>query len=98
MAKINQAEADKQAEILAAEGRAQAQILQAQADAEAIAKVAQALAGDKDVSPSNYVLAEKYISTLKSMAEGQDSKTVYLPYDASAVMSSIACMKDMFNK
>jgi len=98
MALINQAEAEKQAEILAAEGKAQAQILQAQADAEAIQKVAQALAGDKDVTPSNYILAEKYIATLKSMAEGQDSKTVYLPYDASAIMSSVACMKDMFNK
>lgn len=95
---INQAEAQKQAKILEAQGKAEAQVLQAKADAEAIAKVAAALSGNEEVTPANYILAEKYISTLKSMAEGQDSKTVYLPYDASAFMSSVACMKDMFNK
>ena len=95
---INEAEARKQAAILDAEGKAQAQILQAQADSEAIAKIAAALSGDGEVSPANYILAEKYISTLKAMSSGEDTKTVYLPYDASAFMSSVACMKDMFNK
>ncbi len=95
-AMINQAEARKQAQILEAEGKAEAQVLQAKADAEAIAKVAAALSGDKEITPSNYILAEKYISTLKAMASGKDAKTVYLPYDASAFMSSVACMKDMF--
>lgn len=97
-ATINQAEAAKQAQILEAEGKAEAQVLQAKADAQAIATIAQALSGDKEITPSNYILAEKYISTLKEMASGKDSKTVYLPYDASAFMSSVACMKDMFNK
>ena len=96
-AMINQAEAMKQAKILEAQGIAEAQVLQAKADAEAIGRIAQALSGDRDVSPSNYVLAEKYISTLKEMASGKDAKTVYLPYDAAAFMGSVACMKDMFN-
>ena len=44
------------------------------------------------------MIAEKYIATLKEMVSGKDGKTVYMPYDASSVLSSIGCIKDMFQK
>jgi len=97
MALINQAEADKQTRILAAEGEANSKTIQACAEAEAIEKIAAAIKGT-GMSPANYMLAEKYISTLKEMASGKDTKTVYMPYEASSMLSSIGCFKDMFKK
>ena len=94
---INQAEADKQTKILAAEGEANSRIIKAKAEAEAIAKINEALA-NSGMDPANYMLAEKYINTLKEMASGQDSKTVYMPYEASSMLGSIGCFKEMFQK
>lgn len=96
-AAINQAEAEKQTKILAAEGEANSKKIQAAAEAEAINKIAEAIKGT-GMSPANYMLAEKYISTLKEMASGKDNKMVYMPYEASSMLSSIGCFKDMFKK
>lgn len=94
-AAINNAEAQKQTKILFAEGEANSKTIQAQAEAEAIEKIAAAIKGT-GMSPANYMLAEKYITTLKEMASGKDTKTVYMPYEASAMLSSIGSFKDMF--
>ncbi|MBQ7698340.1 MAG: SPFH/Band 7/PHB domain protein [Paludibacteraceae bacterium] len=94
-AEINAAEAEKQARILRAEGAAQAQILQAEAEAKAINQVAEAVKGQKS-NPVNYLLAIKYIESLKEMTSGKDNKTVYLPYEATGVLGSLGTIKDMF--
>jgi len=95
--KINQAEATKQAEILRAEGDAQAIILNAQAEADAILRVAQAVATSR-TDPATYMLAMKYIDTLREMTTGPDTKTVYVPYEATAVLSSLGSLKSLFAK
>ncbi|MDO4319484.1 MAG: SPFH domain-containing protein [Bacteroidales bacterium] len=95
--KINQAEATKQAEILRAEGEAQAIILNAQAEADAILRVAQAVSAGK-TDPATYMLAMKYIDTLREMTTGKDNKTVYIPYEASSVLSSIGSIQSLFEK
>ena len=95
-AEINAAEAEKQARILTAEGQARAQILQAEAEAEAIKKVADSVAAIKGADPVNYLLAIKYIDGLKEMARGNDSKTVYIPYEATGVLGSLGTLKEMF--
>ncbi|MDE7152281.1 MAG: SPFH/Band 7/PHB domain protein [Candidatus Amulumruptor sp.] len=95
--KINQAEATKQAEILRAEGAAQAIILNAQAEADAILRVAQAVA-TSNTDPATYMLAMKYIDTLRDMTTGPDTKTVYVPYEATAVLSSLGSLKSLFAK
>lgn len=94
---INQAEAIKQAEILRAEGEAKAIILNAEAEAEAIRRVAQAVSATQ-TDPATYILAMKYIDTLREMTSGKDNKTVYIPYEASSVLSSIGSIKGLFNK
>ncbi|MGM9774037.1 MAG: SPFH domain-containing protein [Candidatus Egerieousia sp.] len=94
-AQINKAEAEKQTKILQAQGVAEAKVLQANAEAEAINRIAEAVK-NSNMSPANYMLAEKYIATLKEMVSGKDNKTVYLPYDASSLLSSIGCIKDMW--
>ena len=95
--RINEAEAHKQSEILRAQGEAQAIILNAQAEADAIRKVAEAVtAGNTD--PAAYMLAMKYIDTLREMTSGKDNKTVYVPYEASSVLSSLGSIKTIFDK
>lgn len=92
---INQAEAVKQSEILRAEGEAKAIILNAEAEAEAIRRVAEAVTSTQ-TDPATYILAMKYIDTLREMTSGQDNKTVYIPYEASSVLSSIGSIKGLF--
>ncbi|MBR0176003.1 MAG: SPFH/Band 7/PHB domain protein [Bacteroidales bacterium] len=96
-AEINAAEAEKQANILKAEGEAKAKVLQAEAEAAAIRNIAEAVA-DRGADPVNYLLAVKYIETLKEVAGGQQNKTVYLPYEASNLLGSLGGIKDMFGK
>ena len=96
-AEINAAEAEKQANILKAEGEARAKVLQAEAEAAAIRNISDAVA-DRGADPVNYLLAVKYIETLKEVAGGQENKTVYLPYEASNILGSLGGIKDLFGK
>ncbi|MBQ8424202.1 MAG: SPFH/Band 7/PHB domain protein [Coprobacter sp.] len=94
---INQAEAERQAEILRAEGESRAKVLRAEAEAEAIRRVTEAIK-ESQTDPATYMLATKYIETLSQMTNGADNKTVYIPYEATGVLGSIASIKEMFNK
>ena len=90
---INRAQGAKQAAILHAEGDAEARIKVAQAEAEAIRKITEAVETQGD--PINYLVAMKYLETLKEMVEGKDNKTIYLPYEASGILGSIGGIKDL---
>lgn len=92
---INNAEADKQSTLLRAEGIAKAKIMQAEAEAQAISLVAEAIKATK-TDPASYLLATKYIETLKEMTSGKDNKTVYLPYEATNLLGSIGGIKEIF--
>ena len=94
MATINRAEALKQQAILKAEGEAQARIRKAEAEAIAIKKITEAVG--ESTNPANYLLAQKYIQMLQQLAEGDKTKTVYLPYEATNLMGSIGGIKDLF--
>ena len=94
MATINRAEAQKQQAILKAEGEAQARIRKAEAEAIAIRKITEAV-GDSS-NPANYLVAQKYIQMLHQLAEGDKTKTVYLPYEATNLLGSIGGIKDLF--
>ena len=91
---INRAEAAKQEAILNAEGEAQARIRKAEAEAIAIQKITEAVG--KSTNPANYLLAKKYIQMLQEVAQGDKTKTVYLPYEATNLMGSIGGIKDLF--
>lgn len=92
---INKAMADKKSQILIAEGEAEAKVLQAQAEAEAIMKIAEAIKNTNS-DPATYMLAVKYIDALKEMvSNGKDTKTVYMPYEASSLLGSLGSIKDM---
>jgi len=93
-ATVTKADGDKQAAILQAEGRfeaskrdAQAKIVLAQASQQAIEKVAQAIQ-EKEL-PVVYLLGEKYIESLKGLAESANGKTILLPADIPAALRGI---------
>ena len=95
-AAINQAEGEKQAAILRAEGIAQARVIEADAEKEAIQRIINALA-DKG-QPDKYLIAMKYLETLTSITAGENNKVVYMPYEATGILSSVDGIKQMFDK
>ncbi|MBK8338661.1 MAG: SPFH/Band 7/PHB domain protein [Flavobacteriales bacterium] len=95
-AEITTAEGQKQGQILEAEGDAQARIRRAQGEAEAIRLVSQAIQGTK-ADPANYLIAMKYLETLKEMTSGQGNKVIYIPYEATGILSSVGGIKDMLD-
>ncbi len=95
-AAINRAEGEKQAAILQAQGESEARIKVAEAEAEAVKILAGSVPEPSD--PINYLVAIRYIDTLEKMVTGQDSKVVYLPYEATGLLSSIGGIKDMFRQ
>jgi len=94
---IKKAEGEKQSDILKAEGQAQARVKTAEAEAEAIKFVTNAI-DSKNGDPVNYLIATKYIDTLQEMVSGQDNKTIYMPYEATGVLSSLGGIKEMLNQ
>ncbi len=95
-AAINKAEGEKKANILRAEGVAQARILEADGEKEAIQRIINALA-DKG-QPDKYLIAMKYLETMEAITSGQDNKVVYMPYEATGILSSVDGIKQMFDK
>ena len=91
---INKAEAAKQQEILNAEGHAQARIRVTEAEAIAIQKITEAVG--KSTNPANYLIAQKYIEMLNTIASGEKTKTVYMPIEATNMLGSIGGIKDLF--
>jgi regulator of protease activity HflC (stomatin/prohibitin superfamily) len=93
---INEADGQKQAQILEAEGDAQARIRRAQGEAEAIRLVTEAIQGTK-ADPANYLIAMRYLETLGEMTSGKDNKVIYMPFEATGVLSSVGGIKDMLD-
>ena len=94
---INQAEAERQTQILKAQGEADAKILQATAEAEAIRKVAEAIAESK-TDPATYMLLMKYVETLKEIGSGEQSKTIFLPFEASNLVGALGSLTELLPK
>ncbi len=88
------AEGEKNAMILVADGKleaakrdAQAQIKLAQASSEAIKLISQSVA-EKEL-PAFFLLGDRYIETLKTLAESQNSKFVIYPADLQQAISGL---------
>ncbi len=95
-AAIRSAEGEKQAEILRAEGVAQARVIEADAEKEAIQRIIDALANKGQ--PDKYLIAMKYLETMTAITSGENNKIVYMPYEATGILSSVDGIKEMFKK
>lgn len=91
---INKAEGSKQARILAADAEAAARLKVAEAEAQAIERITAAIKGTGG-DPARYLIAIRYIETLKEMVSGTNNKVVYLPYEATGVLSSLGGIREM---
>lgn len=92
-AAIRQAEAEKESAILRAEGIAHARMVEAEAEKEAISRIIEALSAKGQAD--KYLIAMKYLDTMKDITSGQNNKIVYMPYEASAVLSSVDGIKEL---
>ena len=95
-ATILTSEGQKQAEILKSEGEAQARIRKAEAEAIAIEKITEAVG--KSTNPANYLLAQKYIQMMEQLAQGNQAKTVFLPFEATNMLGSLGGIKELFKE
>jgi regulator of protease activity HflC (stomatin/prohibitin superfamily) len=93
-ATVTRADGQKAAAILEAEGRfeaskrdAQAKVVLAEAAQRAIQKVTEAI--QQNELPVVYLLGEKYVEALSSMAASQNAKVVVLPADIPAAVRGI---------
>jgi len=93
-AAIKKAEGEKQAAILTAEGIAKARIVEAEAEKTAIRQIIEAF--EDKAQPDKYLIAMKYLETLTSISDGKDNKIVYMPYEATGILSSVDGIKEMF--
>ncbi len=104
-AMILEAEGQKRSAILRAEGQAEAimkvadankyeKLTVAKGEAEAIQTVFGAI---HDGRPTNDLIAIKYLEALQKIADGQATK-VFLPYEASGVLGSIAGIGELFRE
>jgi len=104
-AMILEAEGSKRSAILKAEGQAEAikkvadadkyeKLTVAKGEAEAIQTVFNAI---HDGRPTNDLIAIKYLESLQKIADGQATK-VFLPYEASGILGSIAGIGELFKE
>ena len=93
---IQRAEGEKQAMVLEATGQAEARLKVATAESGAIKLVTEGLAGAK-TDPAQYLVAIRYLETLKEMTSGKDNKAVYVPYEATGVLGSLGGIKELLS-
>jgi len=93
-ATVAEAEGVKQRQVLEAEGKAQAIKNVAEADAKAIEMVRNMIGTDSN--PVNYLVAIKYIDAFTKLNVEGKNKTIFMPYEASSLLSSIGSVKAMF--
>ncbi len=93
-ATVTRAEGEKEAQILEADGRleaskrdAEAQVVLAKASQRAIQMVTEAIGSNE--TPVVYLLGERYVNALQSVAESGNAKTVVLPADLPAAIKGM---------
>jgi regulator of protease activity HflC (stomatin/prohibitin superfamily) len=93
---ITRAEGEKQSAILRAQGAAESRLAQAEAEAKAIQQVASSIGGIGN--PAQYLMTMRYIESLREMAGARNSKIVFMPFEASGVLSSVGAIRQMFSE
>lgn len=101
---ILRAEGDRQSQILVAQGLGESKIIAAESEALARLKMAQAEAQALEMiqksmpgsDPAQYLIALKYIQSLPELTKGKNDKLVIVPYEASALVGSLASIKQIF--
>lgn len=91
---VNHAEGEKRAQILAAEADARSKVLRAEGEAEAIRQIAQAVA-QSGANPTQYLIAMRYLDVMAEIGANKSDKTLFLPYEATGILSALGGIKDI---
>lgn len=91
LSKIQRANGEAESTRILAEAEARSRQIIAQGEQEALLAIAKANPG---IDPAKYLLAIKYISSLSDLSS--DSKTVIIPYEATALLGSVSTIKEIF--
>src|SRR6188474_292319 len=94
-AAVTRAEGEKQSAILAAEGAAQARLRNAEAESEALNRIAGAMPGG---DPGHYLITVRYIESLRDMTRSNNSKVIFMPVEASSMLSSVGAIKEVLSQ
>lgn len=92
--RILRAEGERESAIKSAEGDKQADILRAEGQGKAIDLVFNAI---HEGRATEDVIAIKYLETLEKLADGKSSK-IFIPYEATGILSSLGSIKEIFNE
>jgi regulator of protease activity HflC (stomatin/prohibitin superfamily) len=93
---ITRAEGEKQAAILQAEGASEAKLRIAEAEAIAIGRIVQAIGNPE--AAVQYLTAIRYIDSLKEMAQAGNQKVLFMPFEASGILSSVGAIKEILSE
>ncbi|MCX5774654.1 MAG: SPFH/Band 7/PHB domain protein [Fusobacteria bacterium] len=91
---IARAEGEKRARILESEGIAEAKIKIAQGESDAINNIKKSIVSESE--SIQFILAMKYIEAFQKLAS-TNNNTVFMPYEATSVLSSIGSIKELFS-
>jgi regulator of protease activity HflC (stomatin/prohibitin superfamily) len=100
-AEILRAEGDKQSQILSAEGRkeaafrdAEARERLAEAEAKATVMVSDAITRG-DLAAANFIVAEKYIDAIRTLASAPNQKVVIVPIEAAGLAGTLGGIAEL---
>jgi regulator of protease activity HflC (stomatin/prohibitin superfamily) len=100
-AEILRAEGQKQSQILSAEGRreaafrdAEARERLAEAEARATTMVSEAITRG-DLAAANFIVAEKYIDAIRTLASAPNQKVVIVPIEAAALAGTLGGIAEL---
>lgn len=93
MSAILHAEGEYQARVTRAKGEAEARQMQAEAESQSIKIMQNAM---PEHNPIPYLTTLAYLKALPEMTNGKDNKMILVPYEASAMVGSLATIKEIF--
>ncbi len=93
-ARVREARGNAEAKLIMVEAEATARLRAAQAESQALGFIAGALPEGRD--PVAYTIAREYLKTLPTLTEGKSTKLVIVPYEATALVGSLATIKQIF--
>lgn len=92
---VLKAKGEAESKALRAEGEATARLKVSEAEAQAIAMIKEKLS---EQSASQYLIAMQYIKALPEIMKGKNDKMIVVPYETSAMISSLASLKKIFDE
>lgn len=105
-AAILKAEGEFESAILRARGKADAQVIEATAEASARYTITEAEAKSLELlqkvnpnaNPMPYLIAREYMKMLPEITKDKNGKVILVPYEATALMGSLATIKTLFQE